>query len=146
MSYEQLKLENQLCFPVYATSRLIIREYQPELDKLAITYPQYLVLLVLWEDNEITVNDIAKKLILNTNTITPLLKRMEKQGLINRKRSTTDERKVIIKLSESGIAMKEKAALIPEKLAKKLLKGPLNVDELIKLKNDLGIIIDFLKG
>ena len=95
MEYEQLKLENQLCFPVYAASRLITREYQPFLDKLKITYPQYLVLMVLWEHGSLPVNDIAKKLILNTNTITPLLKRMEQQGLIIRNRSDKDERKVM---------------------------------------------------
>ena len=71
MEYEQLKLDNQLCFPVYAASRLIIREYQPYLEKLNITYPQYLVLMVLWETDELSVNDISKRLILNTNTITP---------------------------------------------------------------------------
>jgi hypothetical protein len=87
MKFEQLKLENQLCFPVYAASRLIIREYQPYLDKLGITYPQYLVLMVLWETNHVSVNEISQKLILNTNTVTPLLKRMESQGIINRQRS-----------------------------------------------------------
>ena len=81
MSYEQLKLENQLCFPLYAASRLIIRAYQNDLDALGITYPQYLVLMVLWEFEELTVNEIAEKLILNTNTVTPLLKRMEAQLL-----------------------------------------------------------------
>ena len=97
MEYENLKLENQICFPVYAASRLITREYQPLLDKLGITYPQYLVLMVLWENDRLQVNDIAKKLILNTNTITPLLKRMEKQGLIIRKRSEQDERSVLVR-------------------------------------------------
>ena len=92
MAYEQLKLENQLCFPVYAASRLITREYQPFLDKLEITYPQYLVLMILWEEDGMPVNDIARKLILNTNTITPLLKRMEQQGIIRRRRSGKDER------------------------------------------------------
>lgn len=71
MAYEQLKLENQLCFPIYAASRLITREYKPYLDNLGITYPQYLVLMILWENDGLPVNDIAKKLILNTNTITP---------------------------------------------------------------------------
>ena len=98
-NFNQLKLENQLCFPVYAASRLIIREYQPYLDKLKITYPKYLVLMILWEKDAVPVNDIAKKLILNTNTITPLLKRMEKQGLVKRERSVEDERKVIIQLT-----------------------------------------------
>ncbi len=81
MEYEQLKLENQLCFPFYAVSRLIIRAYQEDLDVLGITYPQYLVLMVLWGKDGITVNQIAEKLILNTNTITPLLKRMETMRL-----------------------------------------------------------------
>lgn len=84
MTHEQLKLENQLCFPFYATSRLIIRAYQEDLDALGITYPQYLVMLVMWEHAELSVIEIGEKLILNTNTITPLLKRMEAMGLIDR--------------------------------------------------------------
>ncbi|MCU4162485.1 MarR family winged helix-turn-helix transcriptional regulator [Carboxylicivirga caseinilyticus] len=144
MKYDQLKLENQLCFPVYAASRLITREYQPYLDELEITYPQYLVLMILWEKDEMPVNDIAKKLILNTNTITPLLKRMETQGLVNRERSKEDERKVIVKLTEIGNELKEKAVLIPERLASQLLEGPMGVEELIRLKEDLGKIINHL--
>jgi DNA-binding MarR family transcriptional regulator len=80
MAYEQLKLENQLCFPLYTASRLVIQEYQPHLDKLGVTYPQYLVLMILWETDSIAVNEITRRLILNTNTITPVLKRMEAQG------------------------------------------------------------------
>lgn len=144
MSYEQLKLENQLCFPVYAASRLITREYQPYLDELGITYPQYLVLMILWEEDRVPVNDIAKKLILNTNTMTPLLKRMEQQGIVARERSKDDERKVIVQLTEKGKDMREKAALIPEKLVKNLLDGALKVDDLKKLKDDLGVIIQLL--
>jgi len=144
MSYDQLKLENQLCFPVYAASRLITREYQPHLDQLGITYPQYLVLLVLWEQDKLPVNDIAKKLILNTNTITPLLKRLEQQGFLKRERSASDERKVIIFLTDKGKGLKEKAALIPEKLARNLLDGELKVEDLIKLKGDLNAVIKML--
>ncbi len=144
MEYEQLKLENQLCFPVYAASRLIIREYQPYLDKLGITYPQYLVLMVLWEEDKLPVNEITRKLILNTNTVTPLLKRMETQGLISRVRSAKDERKVIIELSAKGSDMREAAAIIPEKLSAGLLNGPVSVDELINLKNQLNSIIELL--
>ena len=103
MDYAQLKLENQICFPLYAASRLVTREYQPHLDKLGITYPQYLVLMVLWENNGLTVNDISEKLILNTNTLTPLLKRMEKQQLLSRRRDVADERKVLISLTEKGM-------------------------------------------
>ena len=144
MSDEQLKLDNQLCFPVYAASRLITREYQPYLDKLGITYPQYLVMLVLWETDCLTVNTIAKKLILNTNTLTPLLKRMEQMHLLLRKRSEKDERKVIIQLSDKGKQMKEEAVLIPEELAKRLADCQLDIDDLIKLKDSLNSIISIL--
>ena len=97
MVYEQLKLENQLCFPFYAISRLITRAYQPDLDSLGITYPQYLVLMVLWETDGMTVNAVAEKLILNTNTITPLLKRMEEMGFLQRTPSNADkDRKSVV--------------------------------------------------
>ena len=144
MKYNQLKLENQLCFPVYAASRLIIREYQPYLDQLHITYPQYLVLMILWEEDAVAVNDIAKKLILNTNTITPLLKRMEKQGLVKRERSKQDERKVIIQLSKEGLDLREKAKSIPEDLSKILLNSSLELKDLIHLKENLEGIIYLL--
>jgi MarR family transcriptional regulator, organic hydroperoxide resistance regulator len=144
MAYEQLKLENQLCFPIYAASRLITREYQPFLDALEITYPQYLVLMVLWENESLPVNDIAKKLILNTNTITPLLKRMEQQGLIVRKRIDKDERKVIVQLTEKGAKLQEKACKIPEELVNSLSNSDLKFDDLIKLKESLYSLISFL--
>ncbi len=144
MAYEQLKLENQLCFPVYATSRLITREYQPFLDSLGITYPQYLVLMVLWENDSIPVNDIAKKLFLNTNTITPLLKRMEQQGLLFRKRSDKDERKVIVQLTEKGKTLQEEAVKIPKELIKRLSDSELKIEDLVKLKENLNSIILFL--
>jgi DNA-binding MarR family transcriptional regulator len=83
MIYEQLRLENQICFPIYVASRLFVGEYQPYLDALNITYPQYLVLMVLWETDERAVGEIAERLLLNTNTITPLLKRMEAQGIVS---------------------------------------------------------------
>ncbi len=144
MAYEQLKLENQLCFPVYAASRLITREYQPFLDELGITYPQYLVLMVLWENDNLTVNDIAKKLILNTNTITPLLKRMEQQGLIVRQRSQADERKVLVKITGQGIDLQEKASGIPQELTRRLAESELKLDDLLKLKESLNAVIAFL--
>ena len=144
MDYEQLKLDYQLCFPVYAASRLITREYQPFLDDLGITYPQYLVLLVLWEEDSQSVNDIAKRLILNTNTMTPLLKRMEQQGLISRTRSDQDERKVTVQLTGKGQELKEKAAVIPEELIKRLSLSELKIEDLVKLKERLNSIISFL--
>ena len=139
---EQLKLDNQLCFPFYSVSRLIIRKYQPYLEKLEITYPQYLVLLVLWENDAMPVNDIAKRLILQTNTVTPLLKRMEIQGLVVRDKSAKDERKVIIRLTEKGMKMEILAAEIPDKLAEGM---NMSSDELKNLHRTLYRLIDQLK-
>lgn len=144
MAYEQLRLENQLCFPVYAASRLITREYQPFLDRLGITYPQYLVLMILWEEDGMPVNDIARKLILNTNTITPLLKRMEQQGFVKRSRSGEDERKVIVRLTAKGFEMREEASLIPQQLAARLAEGDLKVGDLVRLKESLDSMIRLL--
>jgi MarR family transcriptional regulator, organic hydroperoxide resistance regulator len=144
MIREQLKLENQLCFPVYAASRLITRIYQPYLDEIGITYPQYLVLLVLWEKDEVTVNEISRKLFLNTNTTTPLLKRLEAQGLITRQRSGEDERKVIIALTPKGKKLQSRAAGIPAKLSEGLAGGSMGVNELTDLKGRLNKIIDYL--
>jgi len=146
MDFEHLKLSNQLCFPVYAASRLIIREYQPYLDQLGITYPQYLVLMVLWETDGVSVNEITQKLILNTNTVTPLLKRMETSGIIVRKRSDTDERKVVISLTEKGVKMKFTASDIPHKLANNLNAGTLTMNQLIELRTNLNLLIDFLSN
>jgi len=145
MDYDKLKLENQLCFPLYAASRLVIREYQPYLDKLGITYPQYLVLMVLWETDGITVNDISQKLILNTNTITPLLKRMESNQIIERIRSKDDERKVIIRLTEKGRNLRIEAAEIPEKLVEGIKNDNMNINELLALKDKLYVIINYLQ-
>jgi DNA-binding MarR family transcriptional regulator len=142
MEFEQLKLVNQLCFPVYAASRLITREYQPHLDQLGITYPQYLVLMVLWETDSISVNGIAQKLILNTNTVTPLLKRMEVQGILIRERSVTDERSVIVKLTSKGKQLQTEAATIPGKLASGLISETLTIAELVDLRDRLHELID----
>jgi len=146
MEYEQLKLENQLCFPFYAVSRLIIRAYQEDLDKLGITYPQYLVLMVLWEKDGISVNEITEKLILNTNTVTPLLKRMEAMQLITRTPSTVDQRKIIIQLTSQGWAMRESAAEIPLKLMNKLNLevSDVQIAEALHLKNKLYELIKVL--
>jgi len=144
MGYDQLKLSNQLCFPIYATSRLITREYQPYLEKLGITYPQYLVLMVLWETDTISVNEISKKLILNTNTITPLLKRMETLGIIHRQRSGDDERKVIVSLTSKGKLLEVDASTIPEKMAAGIISSTMKIEELVDLKNKLESIIHVL--
>lgn len=148
MSYEQLKLENQLCFPFYAVSRLITRAYQDDLDALGITYPQYLVLMILWDNDKVTVNEIADRLILNTNTVTPLLKRMEVMGLLTRTQSKTDQRKVIVSLTDKGNEMQHDAAQIPIRLMQKLNIQPdeNQITEFQKLKNQLTSLIDLLKS
>lgn len=148
MSYDQLKLENQLCFPFYAVSRLIIRAYQDDLDRLGITYPQYLVLMVLWEYETLTVNEIGEKLILNTNTVTPLLKRMETMGLLMRNTSSTDQRKVLVSLTEKGRLLREDAADIPHNLVKKLGIDPdeKGIAETHELKDKLYGLIQLLKN
>jgi DNA-binding MarR family transcriptional regulator len=146
MTLKQLKLQNQVCFPVYTASRLITREYQPYLDKLGLTYPQYLVLLVLWETDEIPINSITQQLLLDTNTVTPLLKRMETLGLLERQRSKEDERKVIVKLTEKGHQLQADAALIPESLVGVLLSEEMKLDELIGLRDQLQGLIRHLSA
>ncbi|QHV96589.1 MarR family winged helix-turn-helix transcriptional regulator [Spirosoma endbachense] len=146
MMLQQLKLQNQVCFPVYTASRLITREYQPYLDKLGLTYPQYLVLLVLWETDEIPINSITQQLLLDTNTVTPLLKRMETLGLLERQRSKEDERKVIVKLTEKGHQLQTDAAMIPETLVSALLCEEMKLDELIGLRDQLQGLIRHLSA
>jgi len=147
MNYDQLKLENQLCFPLYAASRLIIRAYQNDLDFLGITYTQYLVLMVLWETDELSVNEIAEKLILNTNTVTPLLKRMESMQLLMRMPSKTDQRKVMICLTEQGKALQSRATEVPFHLLKKLnmTMTEAEIADVLELKNRLYKIIHTLE-
>lgn len=111
---EQLKLDNQLCFSLYATSRMITRIYQPLLEKLDLTYPQFLVMLVLWEHREATVGQICKKLLLNTNTTTPIIQKLIDKGFLVKNRSLKDERIVLISLTNKGEELKTEAAHVPE--------------------------------
>jgi len=143
--YNHLKLQNQICFPFYALSRLIIREYHPHLLPLGITYPQYLVLMVLWESDQQTVNFISDKLVLNTNTITPLLKRMEQMGLISRQRSDSDERKVMVRLTPPGIELRERASVIPMLLADGLQNTPTTIEKLVEIRDHIQVLVEYLK-
>ncbi len=113
MSLDPLKLSNQLCFPIYSLSKTIINHYRPLLKELDLTYPQYLVMLVLWEQDQQTVGKLGERLQLDTGTLTPLLKRLEIKGLIHRERTTQDERVVEISLTLKGDALKNQAAAIP---------------------------------
>ena len=141
---EQLKLENQICFPIYSVSRLITRAYKPYLEKLGITYPQYLVLLVLWEENSLSVNKIGQKLLLNTNTLSPLIKRMEKNELLTRTRSRDDERTVLVSLTEKGRSLQEQASTIPQDLLNTLLNDDVELSDVILLKKTLDSWIQIL--
>jgi DNA-binding MarR family transcriptional regulator len=116
--YEKLKLKNQLCFPLYACSRETIKLYKPHLDKLGLTYTQYITMLVLWEHDRITVKELGNQLYLDSGTLTPLLKKLEEKGLINRRRSAMDERNLIVTLTPAGEAMKDAALNIHDDMAK----------------------------
>ncbi len=114
--YDALKLENQLCFPLYAVSREITRDYRPFLGKLDLTYTQYIVMMVLWEEKKISVKDLGAKLFLDSGTLTPLLKTMEKKGLLRRYRCSEDERVAIVEISAAGEILKEDALAVPAQI------------------------------
>ncbi len=134
MPYEKLKLENQLCFPLYACSKEIIKKYKPYLDPLGITYTQYIALMVLWEEDNITVKELGKKLYLDSGTLTPLFKKMESQNLVIRQRSSDDERNVYIRLTEEGKKLRDKALDIPERIGSCI---DLPMEEIIQLQKSL---------
>ena len=115
--YDVLKLENQLCFPLYAAAREVVKRYRPYLDDIGLTYTQYITMMVMWEEKEITVKSLGEKLFLDSGTMTPVLKSLEAKGYVTRKRSATDERSVSVFLTDSGEALKEKAVDIPAKVA-----------------------------
>lgn len=115
--YDALKLENQLCFPLYAASREVIKRYHPYLTELGLTYTQYIAMMVLWADRKISVKELGQKLFLDSGTLTPVLKSLEEKGCVKRRRSSEDERVLIVELTEAGEALKEQAVSIPEKVA-----------------------------
>ena len=142
--FTKLYLENQLCFPLYAASRLTTKVYAPYLNELDITYPQYLVLLVLWQYTEQTVNEIGSRLLLESNTLTPLLKRLEQKKLIPRKRSNTDERSVIISLTEKSEEFRDKAVLIPDKILSSFADNTFTASEIQKFHKTLLKLVEAL--
>ena len=134
-----MKLGSQLCFPLYAASRKIVNLYTPHLKPLGITYTQYIMFLVLWEEDEISVGELCKRLMLDTGTVTPMLKNTEKQGLVKRVRSEEDERVVIVTLTEEGKALYEKAKDIPAKIGSCV---KLDKSDAIKLYKILYTLLD----
>ncbi|EMF0067492.1 MarR family transcriptional regulator [Enterococcus hirae] len=128
---EDLYLENQLCFPLYATSKEIIRSYNPLLKPLDLTYTQYLVMLVLWENQQVTMKELGSLLCLDSGTLTPVIKKMADKGLLQRRRADKDERITILSLTSNGKTLEEKARDIPAKILASL---PLEPDELVLLQ------------
>ncbi|MEQ7187470.1 MarR family winged helix-turn-helix transcriptional regulator [Enterococcus hirae] len=128
---EDLYLENQLCFPLYATSKEIIRSYNPLLKPLDLTYTQYLVMLVLWENQQVTMKELGSLLCLDSGTLTPVIKKMADKGLLQRRRADKDERITILSLTSNGKDLEEKAKDIPAKIFASL---PLEPDELVLLQ------------
>ncbi len=114
--YDGLKLKNQICFPLYACAKEIVRKYKPFLDELDLTYTQYITMMVLWEEKQINVKDLGNKIFLDSGTLTPLLKKLEAKGYILRERSKEDERSLIISITDKGEQLKEEAVLIPQKV------------------------------
>lgn len=143
--FSMLYLENQLCFPLYAASRLTTKLYTPFLEDLGITYPQYLVLLVLWEKNAQTVTEIGTRLALESNTLTPLLKRLEQKELLTRSRSSKDERAVVVTLTESGQALKEQAVCIPQKIMESFVNPSISKEELQAFQKTLTKLVELLR-
>jgi len=140
--YDELKLDNQLCFPLYACSKEIIRLYKPFLDKLDLTYTQYITMLILWEHESITSHELGEKLYLDSGTLTPLLKKLESKNYITRSRSKNDERNLDIKLTQDGLKLKEKALDVPSCMGKCI---PLEKDKALLLYNTLNELLQKLK-
>ena len=144
--HSELQLENQVCFRLYTATRLMTQAYTPLLSQLGITYPQYLVLLVLWEQDSQPVNDIARKLYLETNTVTPLLQRMEKMGLVSRKKGERDRRQQVVSLTAKGKDLEQQAfELVPDGMTERLSPCPLSIDDYRHLATELDSIINTLK-
>ena len=112
--YDALLLENQLCFPLYACSREVIKRYRPHLDALGLTYTQYIALMVIWAEGTVSVRDLGKRLYLDSGTLTPVLKTLEKMGVITRRRSAEDERVLLVTITEAGLALRDKAIDVPK--------------------------------
>lgn len=131
--YEALKLKNQLCFPLYLCSKEVTRKYASVLDELDLTYTQYIVMMYLWENNNSNVKDLGHALMLDSSTLTPLLKKLEGKGYIERARSKKDERNLVIKLTAKGDNIKDKALEIPEKMGKCINLSPKEAKQLYTL-------------
>ena len=144
-AYERLFLSEQLCFPIYSLSRLTVQLYTPILTELDLTYPQYLVMMVLWEEREKSVTAIGERLLLETSTLTPLIKRLAQKGFVEKRRSTTDERSVLVALTAKGWALREQAVDIPDRILASLSPGTFAEEELLDFRRTLQKMLAFLQ-
>lgn len=122
--YDALKLENQLCFPLYACAREVVKKYKPFLDDIDLTYTQYVTMMVLWEKPQVTSKEIGERLHLDSGTLTPVIKKLAEKGLVTRQRSPEDERNLEVALTDAGLALRERAACIPGKMGKCVCLDP----------------------
>ncbi len=137
MNYDALKLSNQLCFPLYAVSKEVTRLYKPFLDPINLTYTQYITMMALWENDGLNVKSLGEKLFLDSGTLTPLLKKLESQGIITRTRSKENERNVFIQVTEKGWALRDEALKVPDQIIKCLKVEPDEAEALYKILNKL---------
>lgn len=143
--YEQLKLDNQLCFRLYTASRLVTQAYRPLLEPLGLTYPQYIVMLVLWEKDNQLVGDISRRLMLDSNTLTPLLQRMEREGLVIRTKGIADGRQTLVSLTKKGHALEEQVKEVPSCMTALWDDAPMSPNESSQLVSCLDNIINVHK-
>lgn len=140
--YDVLKLESQLCFPLYACAKEVVRRYTPYLDELGLTYTQYIAMMVLWEERQVSVRELGERLFLDSGTLTPLLKKLEAKGYVERKRCAEDERKLQVTLTEAGLALRDRAVEVPTKVSS-CLKG--DAEDLVALYGLLNKLLGQLK-
>jgi DNA-binding MarR family transcriptional regulator len=143
MSAEWLRLDNQVCFPLYAASRAIMQAYQPFLAKLGLTYPQYLVMMVLWEGDGVSVKALGEKLYLDSGTLTPLLKRLQESGFVRRTRATHDERVVELHLTAEGKRLKKRAEEVPQEV---LCRIGVPLEKVLRLRDDVKVLFQHIRA
>lgn len=131
--YDVLRLDHQLCFPLYACAKEVVRRYKPFLDEIDLTYTQYIAMMVLWEKKQVSVKELGESLFLDSGTLTPLLKKMESKGLLTRERSKEDERVLLVTITEAGEALKEKAVNVPKQLMSCITMDPEDAAKLYEL-------------
>ncbi|MFV0361582.1 MAG: MarR family winged helix-turn-helix transcriptional regulator [Suipraeoptans sp.] len=141
--YQSLKLENQLCFPLYACSKEIVRRYKPYLDEIDLTYTQYITMMAMWEHKSLTVKELGQLLYLDSGTLTPVLKKLEKKGFIERRRSEDDERSLDVSLTKKGETLRDRALKVPEQMASCINLEP---DEALNLYKSLNKIMHNNEG